>query len=136
MRTCRDCGETKSLEDFSKAKQARDGIRNFCKACAVKKMKAWSVANPDKIKAIEARRRLKRYGLSDRTDLGPEQCGACGSAENLCVDHDHSCCGIGKACSECVRGWLCRDCNTALGLLRDSPERITQLYKYITRRNS
>lgn len=133
MKTCRDCGEIKPLEDFSKAKQAKDGIRNFCKKCATAKMKAWTQANPEAAKAIEARRRLKRYGITDVSVLGEPKCNACGSTESLCVDHDHSCCGAGKACESCVRGWLCRDCNTALGLLKDSPRRIQMLLEYINK---
>lgn len=42
------------------------------------------------------------------------------------VDHDHK---TGK-----VRGLLCSNCNRALGLLRESPERIEGLAAYIRRR--
>lgn len=45
--------------------------------------------------------------------------------EHLHVDHDGTCCNArkGKTCGECVRGLLCRSCNTALNLLDDPMKR-------------
>lgn len=65
---------------------------------------------------------------------------ACGSSENLHMDHDHACCPPGKvfevksrkSCGDCVRGWLCRNCNVALGLLHGSPSRIRGLADYVS----
>lgn len=86
-----------------------------------------------------------RYGLSDETFMemmkpNNRRCAnpGCGSVERLHVDHDHSCCPPGKfvqsskvSCGECVRGWLCRSCNTSLGLMQESPERIRGLLTYL-----
>jgi hypothetical protein len=54
-------------------------------------------------------------------------CAICGDRpEELVVDHDHSCTHYvtshTKCCADCVRGLLCRPCNTAIGLLREDPE--------------
>jgi hypothetical protein len=46
-----------------------------------------------------------------------------GKAKRLSVDHDHE---TGK-----VRGLLCQDCNTALGLLKEDTTRIGNLVDYI-----
>ena len=57
-------------------------------------------------------------------------CGKAGSEANgrgatgrLAVDHDHT---TGE-----LRGLLCHRCNTALGLLNDSPEIAHQAFRYL-----
>lgn len=59
----------------------------------------------------------------------------------LHVDHDHACCPEGshkgrvtRSCGACVRGWLCMQCNNALGLLKDDPQALRGLLNYISRR--
>ena len=76
------------------------------------------------------RYRIKSYGLTmDEYEEMLSRCGGtcevCGHAskELLHIDHDHS---TGK-----VRGLLCRPCNAALGLVRDSPERLRKLANYL-----
>lgn len=64
----------------------------------------------------------------------------CLSTENLHMDHDHSCCPPEKfpqshkvSCGLCVRGWLCRNCNLALGKLGDDINRMRGLVDYLSR---
>ena len=52
-------------------------------------------------------------------------CASCGtppSGRKLSVDHDHE--------TGVIRGLLCQPCNTALGLLKESPDRIASLLAY------
>lgn len=44
---------------------------------------------------------------------------ATGKTRRLSVDHDHACCKTTPACGKCVRGLLCRPCNSMLGHARD-----------------
>lgn len=60
------------------------------------------------------------------------QCGACGSRDQLKVDHDHAHCPSQRGCVDCVRGYLCHGCNTAEGLLRTA-ERARLLADYMER---
>ncbi len=54
-------------------------------------------------------------------------CGICSSEprkpRRLVLDHDHS--------SGAVRGFICGQCNVALGMVGDSPERLRQLAEYL-----
>ncbi len=47
MKTCRVCGEEKSLKDFYKDSYAKDGYRSDCKVCKTKSLYAWRDKNRD-----------------------------------------------------------------------------------------
>lgn len=49
----------------------------------------------------------------------------------LVVDHDHACCPGDHSCGKCVKGLICFDCNTALGLLRDDAAAADRLAGYV-----
>jgi hypothetical protein len=54
----------------------------------------------------------------------PNNCEVCGqSGVPIFWDHDHT--------SGHFRGWICRDCNFALGFARDSVERLEKLIVYL-----
>lgn len=60
-------------------------------------------------------------------ELHGSSCNICGAQpeEPLRVDHNHE--------TGAVRGLLCRNCNVALGLMQDSPERLQQALSYLQR---
>jgi hypothetical protein len=90
-----------------------------------------------RIREVSAHRRSKfglepeQYAEMHATQNGV--CAICGQAETattkrgmvktLAVDHDHA---TGK-----IRALLCTGCNTGIGLLRDSPERLRDAAAYI-----
>jgi hypothetical protein len=49
------------------------------------------------------------------------------------VDHDHACCPGKQSCGQCIRGFLCGPCNSALGHARDSPATLRALADYLER---
>jgi len=103
-------------------------------------MRDYRKKNPSKMKAIDLK---KRFGISleDYTSLYEKQNGVCaicqlpeksvdyrtGEVRSLAVDHCHT--------KGHIRGLLCSDCNTALGLLKDNPELLIKAAKYVTERN-
>lgn len=61
-------------------------------------------------------------------------CEACGAPEPTATDHDHSCPHPRDGmCPKCIRGRLCNGCNTALGYVQESSERLRALAVYIER---
>jgi hypothetical protein len=91
----------------------------------------------DPSKALGKRRRLV-YGVDhdDYVAMLAAQHGGCaickskkpkatgkGNARFFCVDHDHS--------TGAIRGLLCHRCNSAIGLMEDSPVRLREAAAYL-----
>jgi hypothetical protein len=98
---CRGCGEVKPHSEWHRK---GDGLASRCKAC--------------RAAVAPAQHLLRKYGLteSERDELIASQggvCCICLSAPATHVDHCHK---TGR-----VRGVLCFNCNSGLGLLRDDP---------------
>jgi hypothetical protein len=107
--------------------------------------KKWRAANPDKVKGytrkhyLKSKNRylLKTYGISldEYNQMFAEQegcCAVCGKHQSefkkaLAVDHNHE--------TEAVRGLLCYRCNSALGMLDENPEIISNLLDYVEKHN-
>lgn len=57
----------------------------------------------------------------------PEKCEVCGEygkkRNGIVLDHNHK--------TKTFRGWLCSNCNTALGLLNEDPKRFDLLKEYL-----
>lgn len=91
----------------------------------LKRARQWQADHKDYIrwKYIE-----KTYGLTrDEYILLLRQqdssCAICGAKEKLDVDHIHG--------TEIIRGLLCRDCNTGIGKLGDSPDTLRAAIGYL-----
>lgn len=88
-------------------------------------IKEWKAKHPDHItRQTDARRKrlIKHAGRPQ-----PETCEICErKVKYLCFDHCH----VAKE----FRGWLCQQCNTALGMVRDSPEILRRLAAYLERK--
>jgi len=48
FKTCTKCGEAKPLDQFSKTKGAKDGLRAYCKSCSSALYKAWREENQER----------------------------------------------------------------------------------------
>jgi hypothetical protein len=136
---CSGCKEVKSLTEFPKDINSRDGFYLYCKQCACKRSKKrYDDNGRDPFKTWEFH--LKRtYGITpaqyeEMLTAQEGVCAICGQSETatyqrtkvvkkLSVDHDHK---TGK-----IRALLCRGCNMALGHLNEDAERAQKLAEYI-----
>ena len=141
LKKCIKCGEEKDLELFAKGGKYREGRRGTCKKCHTKYMTEYYKNNPDK-NAEKIRKNSIYQGNWHRHHLSEEKyielvnlydgkCHSCKERPATNIDHDHECCDKARSCGKCVRGVLCNQCNTALGLLLDSKKYVLNLLEYI-----
>lgn len=137
---CRKCLEYKPLTDFHRNKTSNDGRQSSCKPCNQARAEEWQRTNKEQYEAglkrrasedkYELNRKLRKYGITeeDYNELLRKSEGACMICKLiplnwLVIDHCHS--------THVVRGLLCGNCNTALGLLKDSQENLTRAIEYL-----
>ncbi len=119
-RVCSICRVSKPLSDYPTARCIASGVRPNCKKC-------------------ERQRKRKQYLAKrlDKASVQPDRCEICGL--RLCGvqdgqktkasphwDHNHE--------TEVFRGWLCGNCNGALGLLGDNPALLIRASEYLKAR--
>jgi hypothetical protein len=143
-KACAKCKQVLSLDRFSPHRRMRDGRQSYCKPCArtwhhehkdyvVRKNAAWKKANPD---YARDHWRLRQLGASKEWVVAQieKQGNKCAGCEKSFVGHrehvDH-CHKTGT-----LRGLLCRECNLALGYVRDSEATLTRLAAYIARQEA
>lgn len=134
---CGTCQEWLPLDQFGRDKR-RNQPRSRCHSCENRKSREYADANREKVRAANRKNHIPyTYGISDEEHAylvarANGRCEACGlETDDLVLDHDHACCGGRKACGKCVRGFLCRPCNLALGYVNDSIERLDKLVSYV-----
>jgi hypothetical protein len=102
--------------------------------------KDWSEKNREKRRETDRKVALKRkFGITvEQYDgLLEAQRGMCLTCDakptdkRLAVDHDHNCCPGQKTCGKCIRGLLCSNCNTALGLIKERQDVLYNMLQYL-----
>jgi hypothetical protein len=159
-KTCTTCGDTKPKHRFNRMLHHSDGLENRCKTCAQAAKRASRKRNPVSAETKRAyanayrerhAERSRDYGrrrnLAKKFNMSREQyeallakqdgkCAICmmpESARNprthevkmLAVDHHHG--------TSQNRGLLCQSCNTAIGLMGESAERLAAAIEYLKR---
>jgi hypothetical protein len=125
---CRTCEEVKPLADFP------TGAGQYsCKVCRAANARVWRAGLAPEAKTVnnKANDIWKRYRLRPEQyqELIKDGCAICGTHEDLCVDHDHSCCPGSRTCGKCVRGALCKRHNRGEACF-DTINEITALLAY------
>jgi len=144
-KTCSRCKRFKLLKEFSKDKKGRLGLSPRCRKCVKETrdkeyfQRHWKEYSkrPEIAKKLTERDiayNLKRkFGmtLQDYEDIKIAQNNKCAICPNerskngkrLAVDHCHE---SGK-----IRGLLCNECNTAIGLLREDIQLLKNCIEYL-----
>lgn len=132
MRVCTKCHEPKPESDFSADRRRRDGLRCWCRTCCNEASRADNRRN---------RRSILRHGLTleqydDIFEAQGKACAFCRTTETgtWCIDHDHACCPGQYSCGRCVRGILCKSCNTFAMAAERYLDRFDELRNYLTSR--
>lgn len=133
MKHCKKCNTTKPLDCFYKHKSTKDGYRSECKVCTVDVNRTWHKNNKERrYKKNRDTTLRKSYCITSERyeEILKEQnnkCKICGveysSGKRFPVDHCHT---TGK-----VRGILCSNCNTGLGMFKDNPKYLDFAIKYL-----
>lgn len=140
MKTCLRCKTEQPFENFAKSKGTKDGYYGWCRACA----SAYNKTRPRQVRSPE---KIREYHLRHKYGITPEQfdallesqggtCATCfrvpsEGTKRFSVDHDHSCCPGEFTCGKCIRGLLCGNCNTALGLVNDEVAILDKMRAYL-----
>ena len=134
-RTCRVCGEDKNLigEYYLSRKDPTlaSSYSYECKECCIKRTVNYNHRHRPKRKD-QALQRHYGIGLDDYNKLFEEQKGTCaicgtdtpgGKWKNFHVDHCHD--------TKKVRGLLCTNCNTTLGLCKENIHTLKSMIQYL-----
>ena len=124
MKTCIVCKKEFPFENFNKRTYSSGniGYQGKCKSCE-------TIVKRQKYKPHQNIR--KKLGITEEVFnelMLKENCDICGVTlvKKKCIDHCHA--------TEKVRGVLCNNCNTALGLVKDNTEVLSNMISYINRR--
>ena len=110
-RKCKKCGKTKTLEDFPINNTFASGVqrKHSCNTC----------------RGHQSKVRAKLHKENKRPKL--IICPICDKeTHKVVLDHNHS---TGK-----FRGWLCNDCNNALGKFNDDIDFLKKAIKYLKKK--
>jgi hypothetical protein len=127
---CGLAGVPQPVGNFSKGEKNKDGLQYHCKKCQRSQNRLRSQES-EVWNRKQSWRLLNRYGitLEQKRFLWAKQrglCKCCGDElpfKKSCTDHIHG--------TMIVRGIICKPCNTAIGYLRDSPERCYKAAAYL-----
>lgn len=132
------CGEEKEFSAFrSRGGNMSHLLKSRCNSCLYKEHRRWTVENPDRVREYRnkdswtlakrcARRGITPEQLITAYERQEECCAICKTEIELidsAIDHNHE---TGE-----FRGVLCKQCNRALGMFKDSPFVLKNALEYL-----
>lgn len=137
-KVCNECGVEKGAADFyvvSRRSGGRKGLSAACKPCHGERRKR-ARARARALHGYDVWHAKNAYGVTREQyeALLAKQAGVCaicgeppgtGRHRGFVIDHDHA--------TARIRGLLHRECNSAIGLLRDDPALLRAAIAYLER---
>jgi 5-methylcytosine-specific restriction endonuclease McrA len=122
MKQCMRCKRT--LEEKSFVKTGSGNRGNICHNCKRKSRSPEYKSRRSRVGHLK-----KTYGISidDYNNLLERQdglCAICKTDRNLVIDHCHD--------TSMVRGLLCQQCNSGIGMLKDDPDLLRAALQYLS----
>lgn len=133
---CSQCALEKAENEFY-FRKTENRYRSNCIACCSKVASKYYSSNKEKHGKASRKYSLRiNYKLSVEKylELGEKQgwiCLVCNHRKAECVDHDHFCCPGKVSCGKCIRGLLCKQCNSGMGVMQDDPQTLRNGANYI-----
>ncbi len=134
IKHCPKCNNDKSIDNFYKAKERKDGLRAICKPCCSKTYNesyhrnkdGWVKRNKYQIRTANIKKRFN-ITRNEYDEIISNPCMICGGKEDIVLDHSHE--------TGLIRGPLCRNCNTGLGLFTDNEGKLNNAIQYLRKFN-
>ena len=135
---CSLCKKEQPLNKYrSRGGSQKHLLKSRCNKCLYKEHRRWVEQNPEKVLGYREKdswtieKRCRRRGISpeelfDCYKKQENKCAIC--KEEICItesaiDHNHS--------TDKFRGLLCKTCNRALGMFKDSPKILKSAIDYL-----
>ncbi len=119
-KTCSKCGKNLPIKIFHRRtyKSGTVGLQSRCKPCQTNVRREYYKPNE------KTRQRLKISNEFYEELMSNDNCAICGcTMTKKCIDHDHK--------TKKIRGVLCNNCNTALGLFKDNQKVMKDAIQYL-----
>ena len=126
---CSRCSGIFGLEYFNKHPQGFAGKQAKCRVCQKKDKKPYTKADTERWNKT---RRMKKYGITEDcfSAMFKNQKSSC---KICCVDLNRKTAHIDHCHTEGhVRGLLCTQCNTGLGMFKDDTSLLEEAIKYLS----
>lgn len=131
--TCTRCNLSKPNSEFGRRKKNKSGLATLClQCCRERDQKRYNADPARRLEQAKWGGMKWRFGITRAeyeimVAAQDGMCAICGDmffAKNvICVDHDHE--------TKKVRGLLCKQCNFAVGLMKDKPENFDRAAAYL-----
>ena len=125
QRWCKDCQEWRPSNEFYQRKN-KTGDRvpyGYCRTHTKLRTRAWRYQVAPEVIVLLLKQQQGCCAVCGSNDPGLDR--------DWHIDHDHSCCGAGRSCGDCIRGLLCHKCNLMIGWAGDDVVKLQSAIDYL-----